>query len=391
MPSLLRVISARRLIAPSLDTSPTFMNFFDSAAREVHQDAIVAWLFRAAACAPGEALEPLRLAARSIVEKLLAVHPDMPSDANLTIRSVKTQSRKRDVYVEAIAPEHGEVRIVVENKTSSGRHDNQLNVYRELTTAGWQGQFIGIYLKTGWMESRDRALPDGWASVDRATWLSIVTPWGEAHPILAEYVAFLSRVDAGYRRPIENLLADPDAALRHAHVQWHVMQRMVAGVEGAEVYRGTNRSGSPWTQATIATVALSSERSERIFWRIDQRKPRGTAKPFAYLALRAYEVFDKTSDGRRKEKLRRLASYQAMFRAALDELPCHGLLTRDPYPDRKGRYESEVGVFVFRDNTVDGLAAAIPALSSRFVSYLRDWDPESTSTWRRDASQAGTE
>jgi hypothetical protein len=77
-------------------------------------------------------------------------------------------------------------------------------------------------------------------------------------PLVQEYLAYLEEVDAWYARG-DAALDDPATAsdaLRRAHVQWRLLERIFDGVEG-RLGNGANRDGSAWTQFAFRRVYLA--------------------------------------------------------------------------------------------------------------------------------------
>ncbi|MCA9563205.1 MAG: PD-(D/E)XK nuclease family protein [Myxococcales bacterium] len=329
---------------------PELPNLFRFASRELHQDAFLAWLISWASPAYARFDDRLHLSAKSVVEALLAGHSTLRGVTVGEVDSVQTQTKNIDVFARVTLSSGRKLAVVIENKTTSGRHDNQLARYRAWVEARHpECEFVGIYCKTGWLDASDRQLPPGYVLVDREALLRALREHECKHPIYQEYLAYLAQVDERYRSNISDL-ATPDRmgyALSHAHVQWHLMESLFGEISPGWLYHGTNQGGAPWTQFGFHQMALPSGANETLFWRLDQRKPRRGGPVMPYLAVRQHQHFDRRDEAQKGAKLERLERYRNAWRDTFgaDELRRMPLVASKPVADHQGKFESEVGVF----------------------------------------------
>ncbi len=121
-------------------------NLFSVATKELSQDAFIVWLLQWASpeCQNLDAL--LSECARQFVIKLLSLQMQPPSE--ITMVKAGRQWENIDVWAEI----NGKYLLIIEDKTVTGAHSNQLQIYRERATA-WCAensfQLVCVYLKTG--------------------------------------------------------------------------------------------------------------------------------------------------------------------------------------------------------------------------------------------------
>lgn len=347
-------------------------NIFDHAQREVHQDALVAYLFDWLRVEVAAARPEMHRAGLAIADALLGTPV-------IGLKQVRTQWNAIDVFALFETPGDQELVVVVENKTHTTEHSKQLSRYKDVVTKmDARRDFVGVYLKSGWIEPKDRTACSeaGFVLRDRTFWLNTLRPHRGVDPVLDQYIAFLTHNDGEFRDQLAALECRERAnwALEHAHVKWALATRMFPNAAGDEIYWGSNRSGSSWVQRRVTKVELGPDTYETLFWRIDHRKPRRTCEPSAYAALRAYERFDRKDAAVRDNKLVRLRAYKAAFEQALSALHAEGcpLVSAPAVPDRSGYFESEVGTFFVHQNSINDLIVWIPKLSAAFEARCSD-------------------
>jgi hypothetical protein len=119
-------------------------NLFDFATKELHQDAFIAWLISWANPKNKYFNEKLHECAVDFVKKLVN-NKDAELD-NVHEIKVKRQYKNIDVFVEI----NNDIVLVIEDKTNSSRHGNQLENYQNIIKKEFPNhRNIFIYLKTG--------------------------------------------------------------------------------------------------------------------------------------------------------------------------------------------------------------------------------------------------
>ncbi len=121
-------------------------NLFNFATKELSQDAFLAWLIQWASPACQKHDPPLFECASQFVRKLLSLQISPPSE--ITSVKVGRQWENIDVWAEI----NDKYLLIIEDKTVTGEHSNQLQTYKERATA-WCAennfQPVFVYLKTG--------------------------------------------------------------------------------------------------------------------------------------------------------------------------------------------------------------------------------------------------
>jgi hypothetical protein len=122
-------------------------NLFDFATKELSQDAFLAWLIQWASPEYRDCDRVLYEVATSFLNKLLSLQIKAPP--GITSVKVERQWNKIDVSAKV----NNEYLLIIEDKTATSEHSNQLQKYRE-TGADWckeekHRQMVCVYLRTG--------------------------------------------------------------------------------------------------------------------------------------------------------------------------------------------------------------------------------------------------
>lgn len=125
-------------------------NIFDYATKELSQDAFIAWLIQWAAPENKIYDKELHLCGQEFVRQLIATQ-HQSNIQSITKVSIWTQWERIDVWAEIYTPDSNYV-IIIEDKTFTTEHSNQLITYRK-TGEDYciENKFtlVCIYLKTG--------------------------------------------------------------------------------------------------------------------------------------------------------------------------------------------------------------------------------------------------
>lgn len=176
-------------------------NLFDFATKELSQDAVICWLI---AWADADATEGpvdvgLRQCGRAFVDALFAKWQDWPVELGDRIRTeVKRQQNRIDV----LARVDGRHVLLIEDKTDTSAHDDQLDRYCEAVIKGEtafgdvaNADLFPIYVKTGNHSLRDRQHAKGkhYRVFDRTDFLRVLDTYCGTNPILLDFRRHLQR------------------------------------------------------------------------------------------------------------------------------------------------------------------------------------------------------
>jgi hypothetical protein len=187
-------------------------NLFGFATKELSQDAFIAWLLQWASpeCQNHDAL--LNNCARRFVTKLLSLQTKPPQD--ITIVKAGRQWENIDVWAE-INEKH---LLIIEDKTFTREHSNQLQTYRERATA-WCAensfQLVCVYLKTGSESAAilENIKQQGFAVFGRRAFLDILNTSDVTNHIFIDFKEHLQDLEDAeiqfLKKPIKEW-GDPD-------------------------------------------------------------------------------------------------------------------------------------------------------------------------------------
>jgi len=345
-------------------------NLFDYATSELSQDAFISWLLSWAG-APTDT--PLRRVGLAFIRFLYCLDGpgreagiEAPARITLTGR-VKQQHLGIDVYFEARIDDR-EVCFVIEDKTDTSHHSDQLQRYLDAVQADRKmDETIGIYFKTGgWFKEDHEVVELGYRRLDAPAMHEFLSRYDDVrHPVLRDYVdhlerryvvpqaSFVPQVLDGDLAPLTQpwVAASVMALLRNAITEVHTsVAEAFPSFALGRIRRGTSR-GQPWTQFTVARFhGMYGDKAETLFYRLDRRIGG------YYISLRQYANIRDDEECRR-HKVERLGRYRKLVSGLAYVGP---LQMGRPVTDRSGNNESEIVVFFLRENPVVDLRKHLP-------------------------------
>ncbi|RNF39593.1 PD-(D/E)XK nuclease family protein [Planococcus salinus] len=169
-------------------------NLFQYATSELSQDAFLCWLM--AWTAPEyEAIDPqLHNAANSFISTIFKLH-DLPTPM---IQSIKIERQFKSLDVLAIV--NNEYAILIEDKTHTKNHSDQLNRYKDSVKENFPDLVqLAIYYKIGDQSNYRSVLKAGYQPFNRSLMLAILDNGienGVANPIFIDYHRHLQKLEA---------------------------------------------------------------------------------------------------------------------------------------------------------------------------------------------------
>ena len=248
-------------------------NIFDYATKELSQDAFICWLVACAAEDGGA----LQRCGQAFIGALMKHgreqygRPFVVTDVSLPDK----QYKGIDVYFQARV-DGSMVSFVIEDKTVTSMHGDQLERYRETVRSDDrpEDEFRLVYYKTGYIYNNEREQAETvgytvFGAEDMQRFLAS-QPVVESNEILLQYRDYIN----GIVRTRKEALARWD--WKYDFVQYEFMSRlrdalMECGGQRAdavednadgrrELLSGKNRGGGPWTQYWFCAA---------LFWRLD--------------------------------------------------------------------------------------------------------------------------
>ena len=176
-------------------TSPP--NLFDYATKELSQDAVICWLIDWAGRETNGDLEDekLRQCGLAFVKGLFSKWRDWGYSVDLG-DSVRTEVRRQEKGIDVLARVDGKHVLLIEDKTKTGAHNDQLARYGRLVVEG--KTYFGdvdakdvypIYCKTGNHSLKDRQYAEDqeYAVFDRADFLNVLETYQGTNQILIDF------------------------------------------------------------------------------------------------------------------------------------------------------------------------------------------------------------
>ncbi len=169
-------------------------NLFDFATSELSQDAFICWLLSWADPRFEASDSSLHRLSVDFVEKLLAMCA-VPKPLKITSLEVHRQHKSIDI----LAIVNGEIAILIEDKTGTVHHSNQLERYRNAVATDFpQHSLAAIYFKTGDQCSYEDVRQAGYACFLRKDLLQLLELGranGIQNQIFDDFCDYLSKIE----------------------------------------------------------------------------------------------------------------------------------------------------------------------------------------------------
>lgn len=349
-------------------------NIFNYATSELSQDAVLCWMLDWANF-DNKIMSDF---AKDFIRLILELHPYEDQDLdNLEKVEIKRQYKNIDILV-LLHFSNTIVPIIIEDKTYTKTHSNQLQRYYEIILKDQEGKSaietpLGIYYKTGFIYDNEmkEVKERGYKVIGKVEMLDLMKQYiGQADSdILKDYYQHISRL-ADWESQLSEIIRENKTEktaelLRTPEGQWMLMREIFQNYEEGILYNGTNPNGSPWTQYRIIPYNSYKELPDAIFYRVDKRKEG------YYIAIRQYLKIDKKSleyNSLLEAKKERLERLKGCFDRTLKILGANTIeVLKSGEISNSGNFESEIGVFFINENnTLSKVIEIIPKFNEAF-------------------------
>jgi hypothetical protein len=165
-------------------------NLFKIATSELSQDAFLTWLLQWGDNSSADENTELHNIAQSFIKILI--------DEDIAINTVKAGRHWADIDIWAEI--NNEIFIVIEDKTNTSEHSNQLERYRKIAEKHYekrQFKLKYIYLKTGNESSStlDKVRYTGYKVIDRKILLKILNLVSVKNDIFNDFIEYLQTIE----------------------------------------------------------------------------------------------------------------------------------------------------------------------------------------------------
>ncbi|RYZ22247.1 MAG: nuclease [Chitinophagaceae bacterium] len=170
-------------------------NIFSIATKELSQDGFFTWLLQWADSSNTVYDLNLHEAAKECIKYFIQLQHDT---SNLAVDTVRTWRQWE--HIDIVAEVNQEFAIIIEDKTNSAEHSEQLERYKEIATKHYQekGRKLAfIYLKTGNESSSKlkKVKEKGFAIADRKSVLNILNAYQVENAIFHEFKEHLTIIE----------------------------------------------------------------------------------------------------------------------------------------------------------------------------------------------------
>lgn len=262
-------------------------NIFNIATKELNQDAFITWLLLFGDCAYEQNYPELNECSRQFITALLRQqYPDF--NENITTVSAKRQYEKIDIWVLV----NGRYRLIIEDKTNTSQHNNQLNRYREIAEKdchkhGYPSP-ICIYLKTGNQSagSLKNVIKDGFHTFLRQDFLAILEQYPNIqNDIYQDFLARLRMLEQKNQAFKNKLISEWNGS------DWQGLFQFLDEYNLLKSWKYVNnKAGGLWCAVLVANqsvyLQIESKEAQLCFKIKDKDKQTSTAKKYYnYLKL----------------------------------------------------------------------------------------------------------
>ncbi|MDR0484383.1 MAG: PD-(D/E)XK nuclease family protein [Alphaproteobacteria bacterium] len=189
-------------------------NIFEIATKELSQDAFFTWLLQYADESNENENKELSACAKEFVSYLISKQlPTFTED----IKTVKEVERQWE-YIDISAVINNKIFIIIEDKTNTEQHGNQLEDYRTIAKdyckeKNYQ-ELICIYLKTGAesQSSLNKVKEEGFSTIGTEELLNIFNKYNVKNDIFNDFHTNLKNIYEGQKSFETNLIKDWDYA-----------------------------------------------------------------------------------------------------------------------------------------------------------------------------------
>lgn len=167
-------------------------NLFAYASSELSQDAFLCWLL-SFAMSDAEDESELRECAESFLRKALG-NINLSQNEKIIVNEIARQVKHADILVSI----NGKYKLIIEDKTYSSEHDNQLARYKEEIKKAFPEYSVhGAYYKTGFQSDYSKVREAGYTIIDRKTMIDIMRPFAERidNRIWLDYYEYLTYIE----------------------------------------------------------------------------------------------------------------------------------------------------------------------------------------------------
>lgn len=220
--------------------------------------------------------------------------------------------------------------IIIEDKTFTSEHDDQIKRYRELLTKEIKNldindnfdsyEIITVYFKTGFFYDYDRMIENKKIAdviINGEMFLKLLRKYSGQSEILDDYIEYLESLVNWYNEY-------GDYTKKNEQV-WYISKEHIAQYKFIKTIWGENYNrekeygsyyvysgssfGRPWTQMTVLPLfnAKDFKGNYEVFWRID------TDQHGPYISLRLYEKLNKNNPDA-------VADHENLYKNIKDEL-----------------------------------------------------------------------
>ncbi len=180
-------------------------NLFSFATSELSQDAFICWFLSWADPAYEQSDSSLHKCSIEFLRKIFKKH-SLVAPVNIS----KIEVTKQDKNIDVLCVINEQYAILIEDKTWSKQHSDQLNRYKsEIKSRGYtEDNILPIYYKTEEQSDLSEVLKNGYAPVLRSDILAVLTQYKGTNEVLLNYREYLEgrqqRIESFKTLPIKD-------------------------------------------------------------------------------------------------------------------------------------------------------------------------------------------
>jgi hypothetical protein len=363
----------------SKEISVRVPNIFDYATGELSQDAFICWLIKLADCEGHE----LQAASKEFIALLCRIGGKDKDVSSFDVSAIQKLSQQKeekiDVFFIAVI-KGNKTCFIIEDKVDSQPHSGQLQRYYDHVLKKYpEHSIVKIYFKTGYLFENDSKECEKaeYGILDYRTINNFLFSVKTQDVIFTSYRDFIHR--KFFNRYEEGLKAMKEESghqlLNNDFIQYEFVKLLSdvcqETIGPKNIKTGVSLGSDKWAHYRFIWLkdALGEGKHERVWYRIEPRKNKGTGKNCFCLSIRQFS--EDLNDQQKKIKLDRLRKYKEIFKEISGKTT--DIVFTKPQVDRTGSNSSEISLLFFdgNKNSIQNVLEYLPVIHKEFVSTIQ--------------------
>lgn len=171
-------------------------NLFSIATKELSQDAFITWLLQWADDKYKKENEHLCLLGKEFAKNLIKLDKKLNAE---NIKIAKVTAGRQWENIDIWAEINDDYALIIEDKTQTGQHDEQLKRYKKIAEDYYKGErkVVCVYIKTGneCNSSLKYIQDNGWYIFSRSNFVAVLKAFNTKNNIAEDFTSYLDNIE----------------------------------------------------------------------------------------------------------------------------------------------------------------------------------------------------